>query len=226
MLRELISIFRAGDPLEDMAQKFSKMLKIAEEMTLTGGQIFFGSDSSPEMRTAVYKKDISVNKLERKIRKRVVAHLSMPNSSGDVPFCLLLMSLVKDVERIGDYATNLAEVSEFHPDQLPDDKFTEELKEIRTAVEQILAVTADVFKKSDRDRAIDIIMDAKNLQKRCDTLIVSVAGSNHDAREATAIALGSRFYKRIAGHTHNIMSAVVMPIHKLDYYDEKELNRD
>jgi phosphate transport system protein len=225
MLKELISIFRAGDPLQDMAEKFNNMLQLTDEMTLAGGEIFFGSDSSPEARTAVYKKDILVNKLERKIRKRVVAHLSLQSSTGDLPFCLLLMSLVKDVERIGDYATNLAEISEHHPDSLPEGKITKELGEIRKETEEILTVTSDIFKNSDRERAIDIIMDAKNIQKRCDTLIVSIAGSDYSARQATVIALGARFYKRIVGHTHNIMSAVVMPLHKLDYYDEKELTR-
>ncbi len=225
MLKELISIFSAGDPLEDMAKRFSEMLTLANEMTLAGGEIFFGSETSPEARTAVFKKDISVNKLERKIRKRVVAHLSLQGRTGDLPYCLLLMSLVKDVERIGDHATNLAEISEFHSDPLPEDKITKELKEIRKEVETILAATADVFKTSDRERAIDAISDAKNIQKRCDTLIVSIAQSAYTAREATVIALGARFYKRISGHVHNIMSAVVMPLHKLDYYDEKELDR-
>jgi phosphate transport system protein len=225
MLRELISIFRAGDPLQDMAKKFSEMLRLADEMTLAGGEIFFGTESSTDARTAVYKKDILVNKLERKIRTRVVAHLSLQSSAGDLPFCLLLMSLVKDVERIGDHATNLAEISEHHPDPFPDDKITVELGEIRKEVEGILSVTSEVFKTSDRERAIDIISDSKHIQKRCDTLIVSIAGSDYSARQATVIALGARFYKRIVGHTHNIMSAVVMPLHKLDYYDEKELDR-
>ena len=225
MIRELISIFRAGDPLEDLAKKFNEMVQLTVEMTTAGGDIFFGSNSSSEARKAVYKKDILVNKLERKIRKTVVTHLSLRTNTGDLPFCLLLMSLVKDVERIGDHATNLAEVSEYHPDPFPDDNIVKELRDIRTEAETILSVSAEIFAKSDRERAIDSITDSKNIQKRCDTLIVSIANSDYSAREATVIALATRFYKRIAGHTHNIMSAVVMPLHKLDYYDEKELDR-
>lgn len=225
MIRELISIFRAGDPLEDLAKKFSEMVQLTVEMTTAGGDIFFGSNSSTEARTAVYKKDILVNKLQRKIRKIVVTHLSLRTNTGDLPFCLLLMSLVKDVERIGDHAANLAEVSEYHPDSLPDDNIVAELREIRAEAEKILSVSADIFKTSDRERAIDSIVETKNIQKRCDTLIVSIANSDYSARAATVIALAARFYKRIAGHTHNVLSAVVMPLHKLDYYDEKELDR-
>jgi hypothetical protein len=35
--------------------------------------------------------------------------------------------------------------------------------------------------------------------------------------------MGARFYKRIAAHVLNVLSSVVMPLHKLDYYDEKRL---
>ena len=38
-----------------------------------------------------------------------------------------------------------------------------------------------------------------------------------------AVTLGTRFYKRIGAHLLNILSGVVMPLHKLDYYDEKVL---
>ena len=35
--------------------------------------------------------------------------------------------------------------------------------------------------------------------------------------------LATRYYKRIGGHVLNILSSVVMPLHKVDYYDEEEL---
>jgi hypothetical protein len=34
----------------------------------------------------------------------------------------------------------------------------------------------------------------------------------------------TRFYKRIAAHLSNVLSAVVMPLHKLDYFDEREVD--
>ena len=37
------------------------------------------------------------------------------------------------------------------------------------------------------------------------------------------MVLATRYYKRFAGHVLNILSSVVMPLHKLDYYDEDEI---
>ncbi len=223
MLRELVSIFRSDNPLKSMGDNFAKMLSIAEEMTLAAGEIYFSSDSKPEDRTTVYERDVKVNKLERKIRKQVVAHLALQRNSADLPFCLFLMSLVKDVERIGDYAKNLAEVKDFYPGALPDDEIVSELKEIRNGVESTCARTSDIFASSDRESAIDLMQKARNIGQRCDALVVKIARSDYDSGTTTAAVLGTRFYTRIDGHVLNILSSVVMPLHKLDYYDEKEM---
>jgi phosphate uptake regulator len=220
MLKQLISLFRSDQPLREMGENFSEMLSLTYEMTLQAGEIYFGDSVSPEERTSIYRRDIQVNKLERTIRKEVIAHLSLSGTSPSLPYCLLLMSLVKDVERIGDYAKNLSEVREYHPDPLPEDEYVAELQAIREGVEKSFSITAEVFVSSDHDRAMALIQEGRSLTHRCDMLVARVAKSDYGAADATAVVMGTRFYKRIAAHVLNILSSVVMPLHKLDYYDE------
>jgi phosphate uptake regulator len=40
-------------------------------------------------------------------------------------------------------------------------------------------------------------------------------------REAVLYTLLARYLKRVCLHLSNIASSVVMPLHKLDYFDEK-----
>lgn len=223
MLRELISIFRSDNPLAAMGQNFQQMLQLAYELTVKAGELYFGTTPPPEDRTWIYEQDVQINKLQRKIRKQVIAHLSLRNSTPDLPYCLLLVSLVKDVERIGDYAKNLSEVCEIRSKPLPEDDILAELREIRVGVEAAFSVTAKSFETLDRNRAVVLIQQGKDIAHRCDALIEKIARSNHDARTTTALVLGTRFYKRFIGHILNVLSSVVMPLHKLDYYDEKEL---
>jgi phosphate uptake regulator len=128
---------------------------------------------------------------------------------------------VKDVERIGDYAKNLSEVPEIRseplPDDeivaelsaknlsevpeirsepLPDDEIVAELREIRAGVEAAFSVTAESFEALDRDRAVALIQQGKDVAHRCDALIETIARSDHNARTTTALVLGTRFYKR------------------------------
>ncbi|NIR44882.1 MAG: hypothetical protein GWN99_11300 [Gemmatimonadetes bacterium] len=225
MLRELLTIFRSDKPLAAMGKNFSQMLEMTNQMTIQAGVMYFTDTVAPNERTQIYKKDVQVNKLERTIRKQVIAHLSLGNWPS-LPYCLLLMSLVKDVERIGDYAKNLSELREIHPAALPDDEIVAELKEIRASVEQQFADTAQVFSTSDRERALVLTQEGRVLTHRCDALVTRIAASDYSAGTATALALGVRFYKRIAAHVLNVLSSVVMPLHKLDYYDEDEIAAD
>ncbi|MDH3457783.1 MAG: hypothetical protein OER90_13170 [Gemmatimonadota bacterium] len=226
MLRELLSIFRSNEPLAEMGQNFGAMLSLTQQMTIQAGEIFFRMDATPEERTALFKRDVQVNKLERAIRKQVIAHLSITGNRASLPYCLLLVSLVKDVERIGDYAKNLAEAPEYYDGALPDDATIAELREIRSGVETAFAATSAVFEASDRERALVLIRQGRDLTHRCDMLVERISRSDYAASLTTATVLGARYYKRIAAHILNVLSSVVMPLHKLDYYDESELEDD
>lgn len=220
MLRALINLFRSDDPLAAMGNDFSRMLELTLDMTVQAGEIFLTGKASPEVRAELYKIDIEVNRLERRVRKHLVAHLSLTGNEKDVPYGLALMSLVKDVERLGDYAKNLAEVSDIHPAAVPEGDISTELSEIRSRVEKAFGESLGVFANFDQERAQQLIVQGRDLTKRCDALLLRIAKSGFDASTTTALVLGSRYYKRIAAHVLNVLSAVVMPLHKLDYYDE------
>ena len=223
MLRALFGILRTHDPLKAIGESFGKMLKLTLEMTLSAGHIAFGSDATPERRTRIYELDVEVNQLERLIRKQIVAHLSIPGSRVDVPYCLLLMSLAKDVERLGDYAKNLSEVVDIRNALLPDDEVGGELREIRLGVEDAFQAASAIFHSSDREQAMQMIQKGRDNAHRCDALITRVGRAGYDGETTTALVLATRYYKRIGGHVLNLLSSVVMPLHKVDYYDEDEL---
>jgi phosphate transport system protein len=225
MLRELITILRSSDPLRAMRDNFARMLQITYEMTLAAGDIYFGKTATPEGRTRLYEQDVEVNQLERTIRKQVVAHLSFPGNVPDMPHCLLLMSLVKDVERLGDYAKNLSEVVDIWPEKLPDDEVKQELLEVRRGVEEAFQSTAEVFEASDQERALVLIRQGRDIAHRCETLLQRIASGSCEAGVTVAQVLGTRYYKRIGGHVLNVLSSVVMPLHKVDYYDEDEIHK-
>jgi hypothetical protein len=90
MLRQLLSIFRSDNPLKKMGEDFAQMLKITYDTTMKAGNVFTGEGLNPEERTWIYEQDVQVNKLERKIRKQVIAYLSIHTNAPDLPYCLLL----------------------------------------------------------------------------------------------------------------------------------------
>lgn len=223
MLHELLRLFRPGNPLSVMAEEFAEMLRIACDMTITAGKLFFGDAVAPDDAARLYRQDVRVNKLERSVRKQVVAHLSVSGNTPNLPYCLALLNLVKDVERIGDYAKNLSEVLEIRPGPLPDDEIVAELREIRAGVERAFKATGEILADSDGERALELIRLGKDHAQRADRLLLRIAQSSYDPATTAALVLGVRYYKRFGGHLLNVLSSVVMPLHKIDYYDETEI---
>lgn len=226
MFGKLADVFRSDDAVARMSEGFDTMLEQARRVALLAGHHYFDGPPSPEERDELLSADVRVNKLERKLRKQIVSHLAL-NGGGDAVYGLLLMSLVKDVERIGDYAKNLSEIYQEGGGPLPvgDDPVVRELKTIRNTAESLLAEVGDVFSESDPEAATGLIERGVAAGRQADALLRPVASGPYDAATAVTLILGARFYKRINAHLVNVMTGVVMPIHKLDYYDEDELTR-
>ena len=90
-------------------------------------------------------------------------------------------------------------------------------------LEAALQAAAHIFEASDREQAMQNIQHGRDMAHRCDALITRIGRGGYDGETTTALVLATRFYKRIGGHVMNILSSVVMPLHKIDYYDEDEL---
>lgn len=226
MLKELLSLFRSNDAIAQMGKDFEEMLAESYDLTVRAGRIFFGELDGDDERVEISKRDVAINKLERSIRRQVIAHLTLASSARDVPYCLLLMSIVKDVERIGDYAKNVSEVRHYGGGAIPADEHGDELRDLRSVVETTFTRARDVFRTSDAAGATQLMTELRSVNRRCDRLIAAVAGSGHGAATTMSLVLGARYYKRIGSHVLNVLSGVVMPLHKLDYYDEDQLELD
>ena len=225
MLRELVSVFGNSDPLRLMGDNFSRMLKLTNDLNVTASKVFFTEvegDGEVE-RKLLWDGDLEVNKLEQTIRRQIITHLSVPGNEADVPYCLLLMSLVKDVERLGDYAKNLSEIIKIHPNPLPLGRLFDELLSIRRSTENIFSALPGVFDNVEYDEALERIREGRRNSRQCERFIAEVGGSVMDAATTAALILGARYYKRTNGHLLNVYSGVVMPLDKVDYFDDSSV---
>ncbi|MCO4761079.1 MAG: phosphate uptake regulator PhoU [Myxococcales bacterium] len=221
MWMELIDIFRGGDELQAAGDDLFEMLAIVRNMASKVRPHVFDHSISMDDRARVYELDIQVNKLQRRVRKRVVAHLSL--NPTRVPYCLLLMTLVKDAERVGDYIKNVTEVAELGGGPVPEGELREELEQLIDIASELLTEVEGIIRAQDRERATELLQRGRAAGKRCDRLLVSLSHSTYSAGEVTSMVLLTRFYKRLGAHLVNILSSVVMPLHKVDFYDEAEL---
>ncbi len=165
--------------------------------------------------------DQRVNDGEREIRRDLVVHASVVGAI-DTPSILVYMSIVKDIERVGDYGKNLRDLARDGVD-LQDFPAWHEL---RTEVSRMIGDTAEVFAERDHERARAMLARGDELLDEFDTLVSNLVRGEDDRAHAVGRALAARYVKRIVAHLTNVLSAVVMPIERLDYFDEDPEDRE
>lgn len=172
----------------------------------------------PELRAT----DHQVNEAEREIRRELVVHASV-HGSIDTPAILIYMSIVKDVERIGDYSKNLFDIAAdgvvLDPDTYP------ELRELRDEVSQMIADVGAAFGSRDAARSREILVRGDELLDDFDARVSALVKGEDQGGHRVARALTHRYLKRIVAHLMNVLSAVVMPVDRLDYFDEDPEDR-
>lgn len=222
MLKDLIAILRGDGDGTELGAEFLEMLSIAEVMFREVNVALWGDSFSETLKVTTYERDVRINKLERKSRKKVLSHLAASASDmRDIPYCFVLINVVKDAERIGDYVKNIVELEELGT--MPEGDIKAELREVGRAAESMLERAGPVFQEGDAAAAERLVRTGRELGKRADALVPRIANAGYAGPATSQMVLLARFYKRIASHTTNILSSVIMPLHKIDYFDEDEL---
>ncbi len=217
-----------GDPsrISALYDQFDGMLAMCQDMFVMATDSMFGSGSDDAVRDLLHEKDVRVNKDERRIRRGVMGHLTK-HPEEDTSSALILMSIVKDAERLGDYCKNIYELCDLLPICRRSTRSTtvNGLKEVRDDIAELYVLVRKAVKRGSRSRAEKALLAEKTIGSQCDGFLARVSTRQQSvAEEAVGLTLLARFFKRSAAHLGNIASSIVMPLDKLDYFDEKHLS--
>jgi phosphate transport system protein len=167
--------------------------------------------------------DHRVNEAEREIRRELVVHASV-HGGIDTPAVLVYMSIVKDVERVGDYAKNLFDLANDGAD-LSTTAHADRYLQLRDDVSRQIVDVAEAFRDRDPERSRQLLTDGDALLDEFDAAVSALVRAEPEGQQAVAQALTYRYLKRIVAHLLNVLSAVVMPVDRLDYFDEDPEDR-
>lgn len=103
--------------------------------------------------------------------------------------------------------------------------YTGEITLLASEVPAFLDSAAEAFRDRDDERAKGLLSEGDALLDRFDARVSALVKEEHPDHQAVAVALGHRYLKRIVAHGMNVLSAVVMPIDRLDYFDEDPEDR-
>ena len=222
MWKKLIELFKKDNLFEQAYQEASKMLDTDAAMYEASVDALRHSDTA-EVKFDIYGADKDVNRSERDVRKKVMTHLVVSGGTN-LASGLSLVSVVVDIERIGDYTKNIYDLAVHHPLRLQGGPVEEKLQKVEASVTTDFKGMIEVFKHRDEDKARVIMNNYKEgLSDACEEIsnsILSGSISGLDSSDATAVSLYARFLKRIASHSRNIVTSVVNPFHRIGYREK------
>ncbi len=183
---------------------------------VTGGAVETVADE-------VRRTDRQINVTEIEIRRELLVHISV-HGTADAGEMLVFMNMIKDLERIGDYNKNIFDLA------LEGVSFSgaEDLEQIlgfRDELSSRIALMGEILDTRDEDRARAYIERGDQLRREFDGLVNELVHATAPALVAVPRALLYRFLKRVAAHCANVVTAVVMPVDRLDYFDEGDDTR-
>lgn len=210
------------------------LLDIAFETTLTmleyDHQMYDASVNilrktiNEELPFDIKQMDRKINKYEREVRRKVLTHLTIAGTQNLVPG-LALVSIVIDVERIGDYTKNIAGLADIHKKKLTGGKFEDDLKKIEDAIEAHFPLVIETLKTQDKKIARQTLQLEEQIGEMSDNIVnqMILAQDNSLTRaDAVALAMYARYLKRIYAHLTNIASSIVNPFPRIGFREKKK----
>ena len=219
MFKQIFEIFKSDSLHEQALTECHEMLEIVREMFNESINSLRNSDTA-EIPIDIYATDKKINEFERDVRRKVMTHLAI-GGKEDIGSGLILVSVVIDIERIGDYTKNIYDLALNHPKKLTAGSLESTLNDMENSTKEFLNKAIDAFKNQDIDLARSLMTDYKKEIASTSNDIVNALVSGQNAEfssdKASALCLYARYLKRIAAHSRNLVSSIVNPFERIGY---------
>ena len=219
MFKQIFELFKSDSLYQQALLECYEMLDIDKEMFNESIKTLRKTDNA-DIAIDIYAMDKKINEFERDVRRKVMTHLVV-SGKEDLGSGLILVSVVIDIERIGDYTKNIYDLAVEHPQRLSAGSYEDQLSNIEGATTEFLNEAIEVFKNQDIENARKLMANYKTDISSTSSDIVNgiVSGKNNEftPEKAGALCLYARYLKRIAAHSRNLVSSIVNPFERIGY---------
>ena len=207
VFKDLVNIWKSEDNLSQAWNESNDMLHLSHEMFNDAVDALRSGEKNKVLKS-IKLRDEKINNYHREIRKKVVTYYSVSKDVTNIDSGLVLINIVVDIERIGDYSKNILDLAKHYPK-----KFVSENERFST--------TVGAVEDMDEKIANDLLSTYRDdLGKISDDLVASsISGKVEIGKEnkTASVALYARYLKRIGAHLKNITTAITNPFESIGY---------
>lgn len=215
MFERIFGTARRSTLIDSAFDDISSMLERARDMMHLSASALL--DNQP-LEVDIDELDDRIDESERMVRRSVLEHLAI-NPQQDLVASLVLVSMVHDAERVGDFANGIAELVQLaaEPRHGP---FADRLRAIVERIDPQFVDCERAFRKDDPDTAETVIVRHRELRRQLRDYVRDVASSDLSANMAVVYSGAARILRRMSAHLANISTSVVMPYDQIRHGDE------
>ena len=219
MLKEFFNLLKSDSLFEQALSECHEMLEIVREM-FNSSTNSLRNPKTEEHPLNIYEMDKKINHFERDVRRKIMTHLTV-NPQQDLSSGLVLVSVVIDIERMGDYTKNIYDLAVKYPEKLSTGKYEDAISKMEDDVKNYLNQTIDAFKNQDIELGRKLMeeykTDISSVSNEIVNEVVASKDSELSAGQASALCLYLRYLKRISAHSRNLVSSIVNPFERIGY---------
>lgn len=218
MFKKWLAIFKKDSLMDRAYLRSFEMLDITLAMYIEAKESLRQREDN-EIDLKVKETDKEVNSYEREVRRMVFNHLAV-TGAVNLPSGFTLISIIIDIERIGDYAKNMVELALDHPGKLHGGEYEGAIARIEAALEDNFVQTKKCFEEGHGNIALELLKKYAWVNDACDEIVKNVVkekDENIKPGDAAALVLYTRWLKRINSHLRNITTSVVNPFDRIGF---------
>ena len=220
LFNDIIKIWKSDSLLSQAWEDSISMLNLSHAVFLKSLDSFNSNDSKEEIR-ALKREDKKINDFQMTVRRKVLTHFSLETNSRQVPNGLILVDMVVDIERIGDYCKNISDLTIVNKEVINYGDLSDDLTSMELEVKSRFSSTVQVIENQDEDLARSLIENYKQtVSSVSDKIVEGIIGGDvqfESQSQSASLVLYSRYLKRIGAHLKNITSTVVNTYDRIGY---------
>jgi len=220
VFKDIVKLWNADNLLAQAWSESYKMMMLSNEI-FTQAIKYLREGENQDIIKALKKRDVEINIFQRDVRRKVVTHYAISQDIDDLPNGLVLLNMVVDVERVGDYTKNILDLALNHPNIIKSEEFSEDLYHVEQEVISRFSKTIEAIHTQDADVARSMMVSYKETLTSISDDIVKGCISGEitlgDESKTVSLALYARYLKRIGAHLKNITTVLVNPFDAVGY---------
>ncbi len=222
MWKTIVEIWTADSLLKQAWDESIEMLDLSKEFFHQAADSLQSGMNKEELKE-LKKRDKEINEYQSEVRKKVVTYFATHKNTADIHSGIILLNMVVDIERLGDYVKNILDLSINYKGKLESEEISADLNAIESEIKHRFDKTREAIMRQDAEKADALLKTFReDVSHIADAIVNGILQGElaFDTTEKTAaVVLYARYLKRIGSHLKNITTTIVSPYDTVGHVD-------